>query len=65
MEPDQVGELVLDAIRRDQLYVITHGEWRAAAEQRHAAQVAAMPTKLDPALVSWLQSRPAAAAKKD
>lgn len=63
MEPGQVGALVLGAIERDELYVITHGEWRQAAEQRHAAQMAAMPTRLDPVLMSWLQSRPAPARK--
>jgi NAD(P)-dependent dehydrogenase (short-subunit alcohol dehydrogenase family) len=59
MEPSEVGRLVLDAIRRDELYVITHGEWRPFHEARHAAQLAAMPTKLDPKLVAMLEARPA------
>jgi NAD(P)-dependent dehydrogenase (short-subunit alcohol dehydrogenase family) len=59
MEPSEVGRLVLDAIRRDELYVITHGEWRPSHEARHAAQLAAMPTKLDPKLVAMLEARPA------
>ena len=58
MEPSEVGTLVLDAVRRNQLYVITHGEWRPMAESRHAAQLAAMPTRLDPALVAMLAARP-------
>ncbi|HLY55007.1 MAG TPA: SDR family NAD(P)-dependent oxidoreductase, partial [Stellaceae bacterium] len=28
MEPERVGEMVLNAIRNDELYIITHGEWR-------------------------------------
>jgi hypothetical protein len=48
MEPVEVGALVLNAIRNDELYVITHGEWRPGAEARHAAILAAMPTRLDP-----------------
>jgi NAD(P)-dependent dehydrogenase (short-subunit alcohol dehydrogenase family) len=58
LEPAQVGELVLNAIKNDQLYIITHGEWRPMAEARYAAQLAAMPEKLDPALVAMLQGRP-------
>jgi NAD(P)-dependent dehydrogenase (short-subunit alcohol dehydrogenase family) len=60
MEPAEVGALVLKAVRNDELYVITHGEWRSAAESRHAALIAAMPEKMDPALVAMLQARPAA-----
>jgi NAD(P)-dependent dehydrogenase (short-subunit alcohol dehydrogenase family) len=55
MEPSAVGALVLAAVRNDELYVITHGEWRSAAEGRHAALIAAMPEKLDPALVAMLR----------
>jgi NAD(P)-dependent dehydrogenase (short-subunit alcohol dehydrogenase family) len=57
MEPADVGGLVLNAVRNDELYVITHGEWRPMAEARHAALIAAMPEKLDPALVAMLQAR--------
>jgi NAD(P)-dependent dehydrogenase (short-subunit alcohol dehydrogenase family) len=56
LEPAQVGAMVLKAVENDELYVFTHGEWRAAADALHAARVAAMPTKLDPGLVSLLQS---------
>jgi NAD(P)-dependent dehydrogenase (short-subunit alcohol dehydrogenase family) len=57
MEPSEVGALVLNAIRNDQLYIITHGEWRPMAEARHAELIAAMPEKLDPALVAMLAQR--------
>jgi NAD(P)-dependent dehydrogenase (short-subunit alcohol dehydrogenase family) len=57
LEPAQVGELVLRAVLNNELYVITHGEWKPAAEQRHAAVLAAMPDKLDPSLVDMLRGR--------
>jgi len=60
MEPAEVGKLVRKAIENDELYIITHGEWRRMAEGRHAALIAAMPEKLDPALVAMLQARPPA-----
>jgi hypothetical protein len=46
------------AILSDPLYVIIHGEWRPMAAARHAAIIAAMPEKLDPALVAMLQGGP-------
>ena len=58
MEPSQVGALVLQAVLNDQLYIITHGEWRPMAAARHAAVLAAMPESLDPALVAMLQGGP-------
>jgi NAD(P)-dependent dehydrogenase (short-subunit alcohol dehydrogenase family) len=57
MEPDEVGRLVCNAIRDNQLYIITHGEWRGPAQTRHAALIAAMPEKLDPALLAMIQGR--------
>jgi hypothetical protein len=42
-------------VLNDQLYIITHGEWRPTAAARHAAILAAMPEKVDPALVAMLQ----------
>ncbi len=65
MEPAEVGMLVLNAIRNDELYIITHGEWRPMAEARHAAIIAAMPEKLDPKLVVMLEARAPAASHKD
>jgi NAD(P)-dependent dehydrogenase (short-subunit alcohol dehydrogenase family) len=58
LEPAEVGAMVVKAVRNDEPYIITHGEWREAADALHAARVGAMPTKLDPALVALLQSRP-------
>jgi NAD(P)-dependent dehydrogenase (short-subunit alcohol dehydrogenase family) len=57
MDPTEVGQLVLKAVQDNDLYIITHGEWRPMAEGRHAALLAAMPRKLDPALVAMLQGR--------
>jgi NAD(P)-dependent dehydrogenase (short-subunit alcohol dehydrogenase family) len=56
MQPRDVGSLVLKAIVDDELYIITHGEWRPMAVARHAALIAAMPEELDPALVAMLQA---------
>jgi len=57
LDPVEVGSMVLQALRNDELYIITHGEWKRQAEGRHAALVAAMPEKLDPALLAMLQER--------
>jgi len=55
MEPVEVGGLCLKAIQNDELYVITHGEWREAFEQRVAAILAAMPTRVNPELIASLR----------
>jgi NAD(P)-dependent dehydrogenase (short-subunit alcohol dehydrogenase family) len=55
MEPDEVGEMVLKAIRNGELYVITHGEWRDVARARFDAMLAAMPTKVDANLIASLR----------
>jgi NAD(P)-dependent dehydrogenase (short-subunit alcohol dehydrogenase family) len=65
LDPAEVGDMVLSAIRNDELYVITHGEWGPMAEARHAAIIDAMPRKLDPALVAMLEARPPAAPGED
>lgn len=57
LEPDEVGRRVVNAIHNNDLYLITHGEWRPIAEQRNAQILAAMPTELDPALVEMLGGR--------
>ena len=57
MEPAEVGDLVVKAVRDNELYIITHGECRPMAEARHAALIAAMPERLDPALVAMVQGR--------
>jgi NAD(P)-dependent dehydrogenase (short-subunit alcohol dehydrogenase family) len=55
MEPEQVGDMVVDAIRNDKLYIITHGEWRDAVQQRHDRILAAMPTEVNDALIASLR----------
>ncbi|GER23181.1 hypothetical protein NCCP1664_16770 [Zafaria cholistanensis] len=35
LDPEQVGELVVDAIGDRRLYIPTHGEWRLQAAERH------------------------------
>jgi NAD(P)-dependent dehydrogenase (short-subunit alcohol dehydrogenase family) len=55
MEPIEVGEMVLKAIRNDELYIITHGEWRPMVMARHEAILAAMPEKIDPDLIASLR----------
>jgi len=62
MDPDEVGSLILRAIYEDQLYVITHGEWRSAMIARHEAILAATPLKSNPDLIESL--RPPAQASK-
>jgi len=57
MEPKQVGEMILDAVLNDKLYVITHGEWREAAIARFDAMVAAMPEKVNPDLIATLRPK--------
>jgi NAD(P)-dependent dehydrogenase (short-subunit alcohol dehydrogenase family) len=57
LEPAELGERVLRAILNDDLYIITHDEWKSAAEQRHAAVIAAMPDQLDPLPVAMLRGR--------
>jgi short-subunit dehydrogenase len=55
MEPDQVGEMVLNAIRNNELYIITHGEWREAVKGRIDKILSAMPTETNPALIESLR----------
>jgi short-subunit dehydrogenase len=43
MDPVEVGEMVLDAIRRDLLFVFTHNDFKVGVEQRFAAMLAAFP----------------------
>ncbi len=59
MEPEQVGRMILKAIRNNELYVITHGEWRDAVTGRIDAILAAMPTETNPDLIASLAPPPA------
>jgi NAD(P)-dependent dehydrogenase (short-subunit alcohol dehydrogenase family) len=43
MDPLEVGAMVLDAIRRDLLFVFTHNEFKAGVEQRFQAVLGAFP----------------------
>lgn len=58
MEPEEVGRMILKAVRNNELYVITHGEWRDAVTGRMDAILAAMPTTTNPALIESLRSPP-------
>src|SRR5262249_52939445 len=57
MEPEEVGDMVLDAVRNDRLYVITHGEWREAVKSRMDAMLEAMPTQVNDQLIASLRPR--------
>ncbi len=57
MEPEQVGDMVVEAIRKDELYIITHGEWRDAVTSRYQAMMAAMPKDVNPELVESMRPR--------
>jgi NAD(P)-dependent dehydrogenase (short-subunit alcohol dehydrogenase family) len=56
MEPEEVGEMILNAVRTDTLYVITHGECRDAVVSRFEAILAAMPEKVNPELIASLRA---------
>ena len=57
MEPEQVGDMVVDAIRNDRLYIITHGEWRDAVKSRFEAMMEAMPAETNDELVASMRRR--------
>ena len=57
MEPEEVGAMVVEAILANQLYVITHGEWRGAVQARHDAIMGAMPTAINPELIASLRPK--------
>jgi NAD(P)-dependent dehydrogenase (short-subunit alcohol dehydrogenase family) len=54
MQPEEVGRMVLKAILENQLYVITHGEWRGAVQARHEAILAATPDDVNMDLLASL-----------
>ena len=56
MEPEQVGDMVVKAIRNDEPYIITHGEWAEAVKSRYDAIMAAMPTDTNQDLVASLRA---------
>ena len=47
LAPEEVGRRVLEGIRRNALYIMTHAEIRPVLEARAAAQLAALPREAD------------------
>ena len=43
MEATEVGDMIVDAITHNKLYVATHGNWKEQVEQRFRAMIDAMP----------------------
>ncbi|MBN8820059.1 MAG: SDR family NAD(P)-dependent oxidoreductase [Sphingomonas sp.] len=43
MEPTEVGDMIVDAIQHNKLYVATHGNWKEQVEARFKAMIDAMP----------------------
>jgi NAD(P)-dependent dehydrogenase (short-subunit alcohol dehydrogenase family) len=43
MEPTEVGDMIVDAITHNKLYVSTHGNWKDNVEQRFRALMDSMP----------------------
>ena len=56
MEPEQVGDMVVKAIRGDEPYIITHGEWADAVTSRYQAVMAAMPAETNPELIASMRA---------
>lgn len=44
MDPFEAGKRVLRGIRRNDLYILTHPEWRQGVVDRHEALLASFPT---------------------
>ncbi len=65
MDPKVVGERVLRGIENDELYIITHGEWRDAFTQRMNAILEAMPKEINPELIRSLRERSTDAATRE
>jgi len=60
MEPEQVGDMVLKAIRENSLYIVTHGEFADAVRARMEAMLDAMPKELNPELLRSFERPPPA-----
>jgi short-subunit dehydrogenase len=43
MEPTEVGDMIVDAIQNNKLYVSTHGNWKEQVEARFQALMDSMP----------------------
>jgi NAD(P)-dependent dehydrogenase (short-subunit alcohol dehydrogenase family) len=55
MSPREVGDRVLCGMRNDQLYIITHGEWRDLARKRFETLLDAMTMETNPALLTSMR----------
>jgi len=64
MDPKVVGERVLRGMQNDELYIITHGEWRDAFLQRMNMILEAMPKDVNPDLIRSLRERSTDAATR-
>lgn len=53
MDPTKVGDMIVDAITNNKLYIATHGDWKATCEARFAELLAAMP---EPSGIDWSKS---------
>ena len=62
MEPTEVGDMIVDAIVNNKLYVATHGNWKPQVTQRFEDLIAAMPEARD---IDFSQSLSVPAKKKD
>jgi hypothetical protein len=47
LDPEQVGDIVIRAVRRGDLYALTHPDMAGIPEARHAAIAAAFAAALD------------------
>lgn len=58
LEPEAVAAMVLEALRDERFWVITHGEWRDMAIARHREVVRSMPDHMDPELMEMIHPAP-------
>jgi len=65
MDPRVVGDKVLRAMQNDELYIITHGEWREAFIQRMNVILEAMPKDINPDLIRSLRERSTDASTRE
>ncbi len=65
MDPKVVGERVLRGMQNDELYIITHGEWRDAFTERMKMILEAMPKEINPDLIRSLRERSTDAATRE
>lgn len=65
MDPKLVGERVLRGMQNDELYIITHGEWRDAFMQRMNMILESMPKDINPDLIRSLRERSTDAATRE